>query len=77
MRVERKPLSRPDVVHVHLADFALRGRVESCRPNLERWAELVASGRIDSFQEQEVLAVNRCTISREKHVQLDGNIAHR
>ncbi|NUQ66013.1 MAG: hypothetical protein HUU20_26430 [Pirellulales bacterium] len=56
MPVERKPLFRPDVLRVHLAGFRLPANVESCRPNLQRWAELVASGHIDSFKEQEVLA---------------------
>ncbi|NLX95004.1 MAG: hypothetical protein GXY83_02390, partial [Rhodopirellula sp.] len=47
MPVERKPLFRPDVVRMHLAGFPLAAHVESCRANLQRWAELVASGRID------------------------------
>ena len=94
MPVERKPLFRPDVVRMHLAGFPLAAHVESCRANLQRWAELVASGRIDSFKEQEVLADfltdvfcnllgytrpadghQRYTISREKHVQVDGKFA--
>ncbi|NLY02502.1 MAG: class I SAM-dependent DNA methyltransferase, partial [Rhodopirellula sp.] len=77
-----------------LAGFPLAAHVESCRANLQRWAELVASGRIDSFKEQEVLADfltdvfcnllgytrpadghQRYTISREKHVQVDGKFA--
>ena len=51
MPVERKPLFRPDVVRVHLAGFRLPAQIDSCRANLQRWAELVASGRIDSFKE--------------------------
>jgi hypothetical protein len=91
---EAKPLFRPDVLRTHLAAFELPAHVESCRPKLVHWAELIASGRADRFKEQEILgdflgdvfvellgyvrpadAPARYTISREKHVQVNGKFA--
>lgn len=44
------------MLRVHRAGSRPPVHVESWRLNLERWVELVACGRIDSFKEQEVLA---------------------
>ena len=94
MPVEAKPLFRPDVLRTHLAAFELSAHVGECRPQLEHWAEMLASGRADKFKEQEILPDfltdffvgllgytrpaddgPRYTISREKHVQVDGEFA--
>ena len=94
MPVQAKPLFRPDVLRAHVAAFALPAHVEALRPRLEHWAELLASGRADTFKEQEILpdfltdffcellgytrpadGGPRYTISREKHVEVDGKFA--
>ncbi len=94
MPVEAKPLFRPDVLRSHLAAFSLPGHVDAFRPKLAHWAELLSSGKANSFKEQEILPdfLNdffcellgytrpadggpRYTISREKHVQVDGEFA--
>ena len=94
MPVEAKPLFRPDVLRTHLAGFALPAHVDACRPKLAHWADLLASGKADTFKEQEILpdfltdffcgilgytrpadGGPRYTISREKHVQVDGKFA--
>ncbi len=94
MPVEAKPLFRPDVLRPHLTAFRIPEYVEASRPKLADWAELLNSGRADSFKEQEILpdfltdffcgllgytrpadGGERFTISREKHVQVDGKFA--
>ena len=55
MPVEAKPLFRPDVLRPYLRAFQLPAHVPECRPKLAHWAELIASGRADSFKEQEIL----------------------
>ncbi len=55
MPVEAKPLFRPDVLRAHLAGFQLPPHVAALRPKLAHWADLIASGRIDSFNEQQLL----------------------
>jgi len=94
MPVEAKPLFRPDVLRARLAGFALPGHVEAFRPKLAHWAELLASGKANTFTEQEILpdfltdffcellgytrpadGGPRYTISREKHVQVEGEFA--
>jgi hypothetical protein len=52
MPVEAKPLFRPDVLRSHLAGFSLPS-VGAAK--LEHWADLIATGRLDSFGEQEIL----------------------
>lgn len=94
MPVEAKPLFRPDVLQPYVKGFQLPETVNARRPNLEKWAVLLESGRADDFKEQELLAdflgdifcgilgycrpadsPERFTISREKHVQVDGKYA--
>jgi len=53
--VEAKPLFRPDVLRPYLMAFQLPAHVPGFRPTLAHWAELIASGRADSFKEQEIL----------------------
>ena len=55
MPTERKPLFRPDVLHQHLASFALPDRGQVFRPKLAHWAELIGSGRADKLNEKELL----------------------
>ena len=55
MAVEAKPLFRPDVLRAHLAGFQLPERVAGLRPKLDQWADLIASRRIDNFNEQQIL----------------------
>ena len=52
MPVEAKPLFRPDVLRSHLAGYALPA-VDSAK--IKHWADLIATGRLDSFGEQEIL----------------------
>ncbi|MDY0166183.1 MAG: N-6 DNA methylase [Thermoguttaceae bacterium] len=94
MPVEAKPLFRPDVLRARLAGFALPAHVDAFRPKLAHWAELLASGKANTFTEQEILpdflsdyfcellgytrpadGGPRYTISREKHVQVEGEFA--
>ena len=55
MPVEAKPLFRPDVLRPHLMAFQLPAHVPGCRPKLKHWADLISSGRADSFKEREIL----------------------
>jgi hypothetical protein len=55
MPLEAKPLFRPDVLRGHLSGFTLPPRVESLRPKLANWAELIGSNRIDALNEQQIL----------------------
>lgn len=55
MPVEAKPLFRPDVVRPHVEAFALPERVAQCQTKLDRWAELIRGGRVDAFNEKELL----------------------
>ncbi|MHB9048165.1 MAG: Eco57I restriction-modification methylase domain-containing protein [Pirellulales bacterium] len=94
MPVEAKPLFRPDVLRTHLAAFSMPGHVAAFRPKLAHWANLVSSGKANTFKEQEILpdfltdffcellgytrpadGGPRYTISREKHVQVEGEFA--
>ncbi len=53
--VEAKPLFRPDVLRPYLMAFQLPAHLPGFRPTLAHWAELISSGRADSFKEQEIL----------------------
>jgi type I restriction-modification system DNA methylase subunit len=92
--VEAKPLFRPDVLRARLAGFELPSHVDAFRSKLKHWADLISSGRVNAFKEQEILpdfltdffcellgysrpsdGGPRYTISREKHVQVEGEYA--
>lgn len=94
MPIEAKPLFRPDVLRAHLAGFELPTHVDALRPKLRHWADLLESGKANTFKEQEILpdfltdffcellgykrpadGGPRYTISREKHVQVEGEFA--
>ncbi len=51
MPVEAKPLFRPDVLRPYLMAFQLPAYMPGFRPKLAHWAELISSGRADSFKE--------------------------
>jgi len=53
--VEAKPLFRPDVLRPYLKAFRLPDRVEPERGKLANWGKMFATGRADSFKEQELL----------------------
>jgi len=92
--VEAKPLFRPDVLRAHLEGLELPPHVDALRPKLAHWADLICSGKANTFKEQEILpdfltdffcellgytrpadGGPRYTISREKHVQVEGEFA--
>ena len=52
MPVEAKPLFRPEVVRPRLVGFRL---AEKATETIARWAEMIASGRADKFNEKELL----------------------
>ena len=54
MPVEAKPLFRPDVLRSHVSGFPPPS-VDAAK--LEHWADLIATGRVDAFGEQEILDV--------------------
>jgi hypothetical protein len=55
MAVESKPLFHPDVIRQQVRAFHLPERVETHRPALQRWADLLASGRADTFKASDLL----------------------
>ncbi len=55
MAVETKPLFHPDVIRQHLRAFVLPASVEDARPRLSHWAELISSGKADTFKETALL----------------------
>jgi hypothetical protein len=55
MAVESKPLFHPEVIRQHVRSFTLPESVEGARPLLQRWADLIDSGRADSFKETALL----------------------
>jgi N-6 DNA Methylase len=50
-----KLLFRPEVLHLYLSSFELPERVHTMKPKLAQWAEMITSGRIDTFTERELL----------------------
>ena len=94
MPTEAKPLFRPDVLRTHLAACELPALVDAFRPKLAHWADLLSTGKANTFKEQELLpdfltdffcellgytrpadGGPRYTLSREKHVEVDGKFA--
>jgi hypothetical protein len=51
--VEAKPLLRPDVLRSQLAGFELPAHVDSLRPKLNHWADLLALDKANTLKEQE------------------------
>jgi methylase of polypeptide subunit release factors len=55
MAVESKPLFHPEVIRQHLRSFTLPAQVQSLQHRLKHWADLIASGRADTFKETDLL----------------------
>jgi hypothetical protein len=53
--VEAKPIFRPDVIRLPILGFGLPGKTSQCVPKLQKWAEIISSGSVDSHKEQEIL----------------------
>ncbi len=52
MAVESKPLFHPEVLRQQVRAFQLPERAAAAmQPRLNHWAELIASGRADTFKE--------------------------
>ncbi len=94
MAVEPKPLFHPEVLRQQLRAFTLPAAVEDARPRLQHWADLITSGRADTFKETALLPefitdifgcllgysgpagpTDTFTLSRETHVEVDGQFA--
>ena len=94
MAVESKPLFHPEVIRQQLGGFTLPESVEAARPRLIHWADLITSGRADTFKETALLPefitdifcnllgysgpagpTDTFTLSREAHVEVDGQFA--
>src|SRR5437588_8115207 len=55
MALESKPLFHPEVIRQQVRSFTLPERVAEWQPTLQRWADLVTSGRLDDFNETALL----------------------
>ena len=55
MAVETKPLFNPELVRQQVHTFALPDTVAAARPRLQHWADLIASGKADTFKETALL----------------------
>jgi hypothetical protein len=55
MAVESRPLFHPEVMRQQVRVFHLPEGVAEWQPKLQRWAELIGSGRADGFKETELL----------------------
>jgi type I restriction-modification system DNA methylase subunit len=55
MAVETKPLFNPELVRQQVHAFTLPGAVAAARPRLQHWADLIASGKADTFKETALL----------------------
>src|SRR5271157_4947121 len=55
MALESKPLFHPEVLRQQVRAFDLPARVADCQPKLQHWADLIASGRADDFNETALL----------------------
>jgi hypothetical protein len=53
--IEAKSLFRPDVLRNHLEGFDLPAHLDAFRPKLPHWANLLSSGKANTFTEQEIL----------------------
>ena len=94
MALESKPLFHPEVLRQQVRSFDLPPQPQDSQPTLQRWADLIASGRADTFNETTLLpdfltdifcgllgytgpaaSADTFTISRERHVEVDGEVA--
>lgn len=94
MAVETKPLFSPELVRQQVHHFTLPDSVQAAMPRLQHWADLITSGKADTFKETALLpdfltdifgqllcytgpasAGASYTLSRETHVEVDGQFA--
>jgi hypothetical protein len=55
MAVETKPLFNPELVRQQVHAFTPPDAVETVQPRLQHWADLIASGKADTFKETALL----------------------
>ena len=55
MAVESKPLFHPEVLRQQVRSFNLPEQRRDWQPTLQHWADLIASGRADTFKETALL----------------------
>lgn len=55
MAIETKPLFNPELVRQQVHAFTLPAAIETTRPRLQHWADLIASGKADTFKETALL----------------------
>src|ERR1035438_4992777 len=55
MAVESKPLFHPEVLRQQVRSFNLPDQTVAWQPKLQHWADLITSGRADTFKESELL----------------------
>ena len=57
MAVETKPLFNPEVVRQQVHAFTLPESVAAAHERLQHWADLIASGKADTFKETALLEI--------------------
>lgn len=55
MAVETKPLFSPELLRKAAHTFAMPSAAEAARPRLQHWADLISSGKADTFKETALL----------------------
>ena len=55
MAVETKPLFSPELVRQQVHHFTLPDSVQAAMPRLQHWADLISSGKADTFKETALL----------------------
>ena len=55
MALESKPLFHPEVLRQQVRSFNLPDQTGAWQPKLQHWADLIASGRADTFKETALL----------------------
>ncbi len=55
MAIETKPLFSPELLRKAVHSFTLPAAAETARPRLQHWANLIISGKADTFKETALL----------------------
>ena len=55
MAIETKPIFNPELIRQQSRNFAMPEASENARPRLQHWADLIASGKADTFKETALL----------------------
>ncbi|MDI1315519.1 N-6 DNA methylase [Prosthecobacter sp.] len=55
MAVETKPLFNPELIRQQVHIFTLPESIDAARPRLQHWADLISSGKADTFKETALL----------------------